>query len=237
MAVDRGSHTVVVVFDAKDHGQIPKVRHVGRLPDLSLVGGTVTVAGDRALHVLAGLGIVLVGKGQTGSDRYLGTDDTVATEKVVFLAVHVHGTTLSLGDAVGLSEELSDDAGDRSSPHQGQDVAAVGGHPGVLLVEGALDAGGDGLLSVVQVAKSADVSGLVFVVAGDFHPAHRVHRFERLDELFLGNLGRFGRAGFEIVGLEGSGNIKGVRGRHSTAGSRSDRSSEHGGASSRKHCR
>ena len=43
------------------------------------------------------------------------------------------------------------------------------------MVERGVDSGGDGLLSIVEMAESADVSGFVFVIAGDFHSAHGVH--------------------------------------------------------------
>mmetsp|Transcript_20757 Transcript_20757/g.45197 ORF Transcript_20757/g.45197 Transcript_20757/m.45197 type:complete len:285 (-) Transcript_20757:260-1114(-) len=214
VTVDRGTHTVVVIFDAKDHGQIPKVAHVGRFPDLSLVGSAITVTGNGNIHRLTGLGVVLVGKGQSGADWNLCSDNTVSTEKVVLLAVHVHRSTLSLGNTVCLSKELSDDLGHGSSPHERQHVATVGGNPGVLLVQGRLDSGSNGFLSVVQVTKSTNVACLVFVVAGNFHAAHRVHGFENVDQLLLGHLGRFGRSAFKVVNLKGSANIKGVTGGH-----------------------
>lgn len=80
---------------------LPQAGHVGRLPNLSLVGGPVTVAGDGNVHGLAGLGGVLVGKGQTGAEGDLGADDAGPAPEVSGLVVEVHGTSLGLGHAAG----------------------------------------------------------------------------------------------------------------------------------------
>lgn len=66
--------------------------HVVRLKDLSLVGSTITVHRERDRLLV----VVLLRESDTGTDRYLGTDDTVTT--VEALCEHVHGTTLSLCD-------------------------------------------------------------------------------------------------------------------------------------------
>lgn len=187
VAVDGGTHTVLVVLNAEDHRQFPQTGHVGRLPDLSLVGGTVTVTGDGHVHGLTGLGVVLVGKGQPSSERNLCTDDAGTTPEVPGLVVEVHRSALGLGHAAREAEQLADDLLDGAAAGQGDAMASVRGDPIVGRVEGGVDAGGDGLLAVVQVAEAADVLGLVLVVARDLHPAHGVHELEVLHELLLGH--------------------------------------------------
>lgn len=59
-------------------------------------------------------------------------------------------------------------------------MAAVRGDPIVFGFKGGVDAGGDGLLTVVEMAETSDVLGLVFVVACDLHPAHGVHHLKVL---------------------------------------------------------
>jgi len=46
------THAVVVVLRDEDHGEVPQLAHVGGLPDLSLVGGTVSVARHRDRRLL-----------------------------------------------------------------------------------------------------------------------------------------------------------------------------------------
>lgn len=82
-------------------------------------------------------------------------------------------------------------------------MATVGGDPRVFGVEGSVDAGGDGFLSVVEMAETADGTGFVFVVAGDFHAAHGVHELEVGDEIVLGHFDGVVGLGVQVVGLFG----------------------------------
>jgi hypothetical protein len=135
--------------------QLPELGHVESLKDLTLVAGTVTVQNDTSLLAAS----VLVCESQTGTDGDLGTDDTVST--VEALAEHVHGTTLSVGDTLAATEQLTNDGADGGTTHQGVTVASVGGNDIVLLVQGVLDTGCDGLLTSRQVAETSDLLLLV----------------------------------------------------------------------------
>mmetsp|Transcript_36159 Transcript_36159/g.87272 ORF Transcript_36159/g.87272 Transcript_36159/m.87272 type:complete len:242 (-) Transcript_36159:96-821(-) len=203
------SHTIVVILDAENHGKVPQTGHVGALPNLSLVGGAVTVAPDGHLHGLARSGVVVIRERQPKPDRDLRPHDALPAEKVVRLVVKVHGPSLALRLAADIAEELAQDARHRPPPRQRHTVTAVARDPRVLGIERRVDPRGHGLLAVVEVAESADRAGLVFVIAGDFHAAHGVHQFEVGEELVLGHVDRVVRRGFEVVSLEGSGQVEG----------------------------
>ena len=155
-----GAHAVVVVLGHKHHGQVPQLGHVRGLPDLALVGGAVTVAGHGDGGLLSLGGGVLGGEGQASTHRGLRADDALAAVEVGGLAVEVHRASLALGGAVGEAQQLGEDLLDGGASQQGGAVAAVGGDPTVLHRHGSVHARGDGLLAVVQVAETADVSGL-----------------------------------------------------------------------------
>jgi hypothetical protein len=53
--------------------------HVVRLKDLSLIASSISVHGER--RVVLVLSKVLLGEGDSGSERNLGADNTVATEE------------------------------------------------------------------------------------------------------------------------------------------------------------
>lgn len=148
---------------AKESGQLPQLGHVESLKDLALVAGAVAVQDDGAL-LAAG---VLVGKGQTGTDGDLRTDDTVAAIEV--LREHVHGTTLAVCDALAATEQLANDGADGGAAHQGVAVASVGGDDIVFLADGMLDANGDGLLAGGKMAETSDLLLLVQPVGGHLH--------------------------------------------------------------------
>ena len=187
VAVDGGTHAVLVVFDAEDHREFPQAGHVGRLPYLTLVGGTVAVAGDGNVHGFAGLGVVLVGEGQASAEGDLRADDANSAPEVTGLVVEVHRPALGLGHAACEAEQLANDLLHRPAAEQGDAMAAVGGDPIVGGVKGGVDAGGDGFLAVVQMTETANVLGLVLIVARDLHPAHGVHHLEVLHQLLLGH--------------------------------------------------
>lgn len=164
-AVGGGTHTVLVVLAAEDDGELPQASHVVGLEDLALVGGTVTVEGESDLLLV----LVLLGKGDTGADGDLGADDTVSSVETG--GEHVHGATLSVGDTLPPAKQLTDDALDGSSAHQGEAVAAVGGDEVVGTLDGVLDTDGNGLLTDGQMAETADLLLLVQPVGGHLHAA------------------------------------------------------------------
>ena len=84
---DGRAHAVLVVLDAKNHGQFPQSSHVHGLPDLALVRCAVAVAPDRDGHRLAERRLVLVREGQTGTDGHLRADDALPAEEVFLFVV------------------------------------------------------------------------------------------------------------------------------------------------------
>lgn len=203
MAILTRPHPVVVILNAEDHGKIPQTGHVGTLPNLSLIGRAVAVARDGHLHRLAGRGIVMVGKSKPKPDRDLRPHDALSAVEVALLVVKVHGPALALSGPPDVAEELGQDRGHRVPPRQCHAVTAVARDPRILGLERRIDAGGDGLLAIVEMAKSANRSRLVLVVARDLHTAHRVHQLEVLHEFILGHFdGVVGRR-VEVVSFEG----------------------------------
>ena len=75
---------------------------------------------------------------------------------------------------------------------------------------------GNGFLAIVQVTKSANVAGLVFVVARNFHATHSVHDFELIQELLFGVFDSCRWTSFNVVNLQwmdnGQGHHENVRG-------------------------
>ena len=188
MTVHGGPHAVVVVFNAKNHGEFPERRHVGCLPYLSLVGSPVTVTSNGDLHLVGRSGVVFVGKGQTGSDGDLGTDNAGASEKVILFVVKVHGSALALGIAVGHAKQFTNDLLDGPSPGQRHAVTTVGSDPAVFEIQRVINAGRHRFLAVVQVTETTNGPGLVLVVASNLHTTHRVHQLKHVRQILLGKL-------------------------------------------------
>mmetsp|Transcript_22179 Transcript_22179/g.74620 ORF Transcript_22179/g.74620 Transcript_22179/m.74620 type:complete len:407 (+) Transcript_22179:157-1377(+) len=194
-----GAHAVLVVLADKDDGQLPEGGHVHALEELALVGRTVAVEGDRHAAVPP----VLVGKGQAHAQGLLGADDAVAAVEVVLGLVHVHGPPLPLGTARVLAHELRDDTLHGAAARNLVAVVAVGGDHRVLPRDGGLHANAHGLLAVVQMAEAAHLLGLVQLVGGELHAAHRVHGLPVLHHLFLGRVHAGDARAVTLVGLEG----------------------------------
>mmetsp|Transcript_12615 Transcript_12615/g.18395 ORF Transcript_12615/g.18395 Transcript_12615/m.18395 type:complete len:206 (+) Transcript_12615:475-1092(+) len=149
VTVDGSSHTVAVVLNTENHGQLPQTGHIGRFPNLSLVGGTISIACNGDIHILTRLGVVFIGKGKSGTNGNLRTDNPLSTEEVILFRVEMHGSSLPLGHTPGIPEQLSEDGGDVASPGESDAVTTIGCDPGIFAVEGGLDSGGDGFLAVV----------------------------------------------------------------------------------------
>jgi len=81
-------------------------------------------------------------------------------------------------------------------------VTTIRGNPTVGFLKGALNAGSDGFLAVVQMAKASNVACLVFVVAGNFHASHRVHELEHAQEFVLGAFYRLTGLVIQVVHFE-----------------------------------
>ena len=149
----------------KQNRQVPQLRHVKRLEDLSLIARSVTIQRNRDILIP----IVLVREGEPSADGHLRTDDAVAT--VEALGEHVHGAALAVGDALAAAQELADDLLDAGAAHQGVAVAAVGRDDVVLFGDCVLNARRDGFLARGEMAEAPDLLLLVESVGGHFHAA------------------------------------------------------------------
>jgi hypothetical protein len=155
--------TCLRTLAAEDDGQVPELRHVICLENLTLVGSTVSVQSKGNVLLV----LVLARECNTSANGDLSTDDTVST--VESGSEHVHRATLSVGNALSPAEQFADDGLDGSSAHEGEAVAAVGGDEMVLAIDGMFNANGDGFLSGGQMAETPDLLLLVESVGGHFH--------------------------------------------------------------------
>lgn len=143
--------------------QLPQLRHVERLKDLALVAGTVTVQDDGGLLAAR----VLVRKSQTGTNRDLSADDTVAAVEV--LDEHVHRSTLAVGDTLASTEQFANDGSDSASSHQRKTVASVRGDDIVIFGDSMLDTDCNGFLTGGKVAETSDLLLFVQPIGGHLH--------------------------------------------------------------------
>mmetsp|Transcript_28048 Transcript_28048/g.39948 ORF Transcript_28048/g.39948 Transcript_28048/m.39948 type:complete len:392 (-) Transcript_28048:1159-2334(-) len=184
-AVRGRAHAVVVVLDGEHHRQAPQLAHVGGLPDLALVGGPVSVAGDGDGHLLALGGVVLGCEGQSCSYRHLSPNDALSSEKVVLLGIKVHRPTFPLRSALRISEKLRKNLLHSGSPQQRNTMAAIGGDPRILSTQCGMCSRCNSFLAIIKMTKSTNISGLVFSIIGNFHSPHSVHFFHITNQLIL----------------------------------------------------
>jgi len=109
-SLGRGTHTILIVLANENTRQVPKLGYVECFKDLTLVAGAVTVESEGGNVGFAG---VLLGEGETSSERNLGTDDTVSSEKG--RGEDVHRSALPVGHAALATKELCQDTLDGSS--------------------------------------------------------------------------------------------------------------------------
>jgi len=145
-AVGCSSHSVAVVLANKDSREIPKLSHVVGLKDLTLVRGTITIEGKSGCFVIE----VLLGKGNTGTQGNLSTNNTVTAKEVG--GEHVHGTTLATRDTGLASEKFGQDGGNGTATHVREAVAAVGSDNLVVWSQGGLHTDGNSFLLSHKVA-------------------------------------------------------------------------------------
>ena len=115
-ALRRGSHSVLVVLDHEHHRQVPQLRHVGRLPHLTLVAGAITEHCHADVHLVAGRWLVAITEhvvvvfreGETRANGSLCSHNAGAAEEVLLGLVHVHRSSLSVSGARGMTKKLVD---------------------------------------------------------------------------------------------------------------------------------
>mmetsp|Transcript_8789 Transcript_8789/g.19192 ORF Transcript_8789/g.19192 Transcript_8789/m.19192 type:complete len:336 (-) Transcript_8789:361-1368(-) len=98
------AHAVLVVLAHVDQRQLPERRHVERLEELPLVGRAIAIQGPRHTAIA----LVLVCKGEAGTNRTLGANDAIAAVEVGVRLIHMHRAALALGTAAFLAKELSE---------------------------------------------------------------------------------------------------------------------------------
>src|SRR5215467_9564967 len=98
----------------------------------------------------------MMSKGEPGSDRDLGADNTVTAEKIFLPAEHVHRTALAVRIAAAAAGQFGHDPVRIHATSQHVPVIAIRSDDRVTLFKGRLHADHDRLLPDVQVAKSAD---------------------------------------------------------------------------------
>lgn len=147
----------------KDHWNVPQLRHIISLKNLSLIARTVAV--QRKRRILTSH--IFHRETNPGTNRYLRTDNPVAS--IEALAEHVHGPALAEGDTVSSTEELANDGFNRGTTHQREAVAAIGSDNLVFGGDGALDTHCNGFLPGGKMAETADFFFFVEFVGGHFH--------------------------------------------------------------------
>jgi hypothetical protein len=155
----------------KQNRQVPQLRHIERLENLSLIASTITIQRNSRILVP----IVLMCERESSTDRNLCTDDTIAT--IEALGKHVHGASLAVRNAFTTTQELPDDRFDGCAAHEGEAVAAVGSDNIILLGEGVLNSNGNCFLACGEMAETADLLLFVKSVGGHFHTAGRAVSF------------------------------------------------------------
>src|SRR4029077_11266246 len=121
--LNAGAHRVLIVLNHIDDRQLPKFGHVEGFVHLPLIGGAV--AEIRYADVL--VAPILVRESEPGSERNLGADDAVTTEKFLLGAEHVHRATLAFGIARSPSGEFR---------HHHLRIHATGEHVAVFAIGG-----------------------------------------------------------------------------------------------------
>mmetsp|Transcript_10092 Transcript_10092/g.61363 ORF Transcript_10092/g.61363 Transcript_10092/m.61363 type:complete len:287 (+) Transcript_10092:1967-2827(+) len=196
------SHAKVVVFAHVNDRQGPQSGHIHRFEKLALVRGTIAIQSEGAVGLLP----VLLGKGNPSSQRRLGTHNAIATVKVVRTIVHVHGPSLSFRSSSFTSHELGNDLKHGTPTSNMRAVITIRSDDGIIVGDGCFHAHRDSLLSIVQVAESADEFPFVEDVRGDFHASHAVHGFEEPHQFVLVRLHNIGRR-LDVVCFERHGQL------------------------------
>ncbi len=203
----RRAHGISVVLDDVDDRQLPQFGHVEALIDLTLVGGAVAEIGD-AHGIIAA---VAVGKGQTGAERHLRTDNAVAAIKVFRLAEHVHGAALALGVAPAASCQLGHHAFGLHARREHVTVVAVSRYDLVALLERHLHPDDHGFLADIEVAEPADRAHAIKLPGLLLEAPDQQHLAQRCEFLFPGEFQRRATSlflGFAFFGCSGHGKFR-----------------------------
>lgn len=158
---------LVLTFTAKDYRNVPELGHVESLKDLTLVACSVSVQREGDVFFAH----VLIGKGDTSTDRDLCADDTVSSVEAG--REHVHRSAFAVSNTLSPSEQFTDDRAHGSSAHHRKTVTSVCGDEMILLGDGVFDPDGDSFLSGRQMAETSNLLFFVKSVCCHFHSSER----------------------------------------------------------------
>lgn len=127
----------------QDCRKVPKLGHVERLKDLTLVGSSIAINHKSSLFPTA----ILLRKGKTGIQGDLSTHNTVAALEPG--CKHVHGSAFASRDPAFPTEEFSKDGDEASSTPVVicKSVTTIGGNHFVVQSHGRFHPDANGFLT------------------------------------------------------------------------------------------
>src|SRR5258706_2227295 len=182
----RCAHRVTVVLDDEDDRELPQLRHVETLIDLSLVRCAVAEIGQADKIVAA----IAVGESKAGAERHLCGDNAMAAEEILLLAEHVHGAALALGVAAVASGQFGHHTFGFHSGSQHMPVVAVSRYDLIALFQGHIHANDNRFLADIEMAKAADRAHSVELPGLFLETADQQHVAQRRQFLFPGEFER-----------------------------------------------
>ncbi len=188
-AGDRGAHSVAVVLDDEDDGQVPQRCNVQRFVKRADVHSGFPEGADTDLVSAA----VFDRESNACRDWNVAADDSVSAEEVGLRIEKVHGSAFAAGAPGFASEKLRHDCSRADSARQRLAVIAVSGDDVVIGPDHGHDAGRDRFLADVQVTEPANFSQRVCFRAPLFEAALEHHRSQQLTAQLRGRAGDFAR--------------------------------------------
>ena len=176
---ERRSHGIAVVLADEEHRQIPELRKVHGLMELTFRHGPL--AKETSGNV--GLGAQPVGQCQSHRERQAAAHDGVAAVEIGRGIEKMHRPAAPARTAFGLAVHFSHHSGHRHPPHQGMPVFAIGGDNAVGLGQHRDDARRDRLFSIIEVQEAADFFLGVEFGAFVLEFAHPYHVREQLQHM------------------------------------------------------
>mmetsp|Transcript_18399 Transcript_18399/g.17508 ORF Transcript_18399/g.17508 Transcript_18399/m.17508 type:complete len:267 (-) Transcript_18399:77-877(-) len=183
--LDGSTHSIQIVLANVDDWKLPERSHVHCFKELALVACSISIHS----HTHIGLIFVLVAKCYASADRDLGSHDSIPSKVPVFGIVEVHGSTLSLRGPGLLLHHLSQNPVRSVTSGKSLAVVSVGCDHRILKGQRSLHPNWHSFLSIIKMAESSDLLGLVKIVSSDFSPPHHSHILKVLQKLILSACG------------------------------------------------
>jgi hypothetical protein len=173
--------------------------HIESFKDLTLVASTITVESKSTVF----LAEVLLSKGNTGTNGYLRTDDTITSEER--RGKDVHGTTFAMRHATLTSKEFTKDTRNRTTTHHSERVTPVSGDDPVIFFDTMFKTNRhrflrarfnaqsttdkeETYLTNGQMTKPANELRFIESICSHFHTTHGLHLAIHTEELVAGYL-------------------------------------------------